>query len=345
MSDVELNSSSQLAFGKEQNHVITIVRVMAMWMIIGCHVSSWLAIPFLAMALNVGVYVFLLISGMLYAKKPIPDGIRFVKRRWLKICIPMYYLTAFLLVLNIFTTNNGIIEAIPIYLLNLQGIEFIVSGLHPCQINGLGHLWFLTVIMLCYFLLIPVKKIEKKLSNRPVLISFIFLILFAADILAVYTIKVQLSYFIVFFLGYIIGCCTEEIKNRAYLLYTISMFFAIIIRLLCRFYADGTIIYNDLVVPFAHTVLAIWIYKTVRFVAQKVSRIVNVCAKSNLVVWMEKGSLYFYMTHYMFLVGPLYVNRLPFSIIVQLMVFLGVTFLSGIILQYISEKTVCRIIS
>lgn len=174
MNNTEFNSTSSSGFGGKQNHVVTIARVAAMWMIIGCHISSWLAIPFLAQILNVGVYVFLLISGILYSKKTIPDGIRFFKQRWLKICFPMYYLVAFLIIFDIFYAKTEAFMSIPTYLLNLQGTEFIISWLHFSQIGGLGHLWFLTVIMLCYFLLIPVKKIEKNF----VIVLYSFLLYF-----------------------------------------------------------------------------------------------------------------------------------------------------------------------
>lgn len=72
----------------EKNLSITITRVISMLMIIVCHLLSWLDISFLAMILNVGVYIFLIISGILYSNKSIDDAVFFIKRRWEKLCIP-----------------------------------------------------------------------------------------------------------------------------------------------------------------------------------------------------------------------------------------------------------------
>lgn len=345
MNSAGLNCTSPAISVGKRDYVISVVRVIAMWMIIGCHISSWLSISSLAMVLNVGVYIFLLISGILYAKKSISDSAGFIKNRWLKLCIPMYYLVIFLLFFNLFSLKTDVLKTIPTYLFNLQGLEFIIPRIRLYQMNGLGHLWFLTVIMLCYFLLIPLKKSEENIRNWSTYIPLIFIILFLASIFLAYTIKVQLNYFIAFLLGYMIGKHTFKVTAPKYLVSTLCMIFAMMIRLLCKNYADGTIMYNDLVVPFTHIVLAFWIYQTVQFTAQCAPNIMKFCSESKAINWLDRSSLYLYMTHYMFLVGPIYVNMLPFSKPIQLLFFLIGTFASGIALRYISEKTIHRISS
>lgn len=49
--------SKDLSKGK-RNDAVGITRVISMFMIIGCHVFSWLEINSLAMILNVGIYIF-----------------------------------------------------------------------------------------------------------------------------------------------------------------------------------------------------------------------------------------------------------------------------------------------
>ena len=63
----------------KRNYTVGITRVVSMFMIIGCHVFSWLGINSLAMILNVGVYTFLIISFILRrydkaSEKAIVDG-------------------------------------------------------------------------------------------------------------------------------------------------------------------------------------------------------------------------------------------------------------------------------
>lgn len=54
---------------------------------------------------------------------------------------------------------------------------------------------------------------------------------------------------------------------------------------------------------------------------------------------MDGLSLYVYMTHYMFLVGPFYINVLPCSKAVQLLSFAVGTLISASFLKLLSQKT------
>ena len=73
-----------------KNNAISVIRVLSMMMILLCHLFMWLNIDMLAMLFNVGVEVFLLISGYLYSNREIGAPIEFIKKRWIKICIPLY---------------------------------------------------------------------------------------------------------------------------------------------------------------------------------------------------------------------------------------------------------------
>ena len=52
-----------------KNYSISILRVVGMFSIVFCHFFSWLGFSFLSQFLNFGVYLFLFISGFLYANK------------------------------------------------------------------------------------------------------------------------------------------------------------------------------------------------------------------------------------------------------------------------------------
>lgn len=328
----------------KRNYAIVILRAMAMLMIIGCHLSSWLGINFLSMILNVGVYVFLLISGMLYSNKQIENGFTFLKKRWIKLCIPMYYLVLLLLIYYLLNFNFDTIKAIPTYLLNLQGIGFIIHGIDLIQLNGLGHLWFLSAIMMCYVILLAVKKIETSQfwnSNIRVWAAFSFLL--CVDIIATYTIELQLHYFIAFLVGYTIGKHNNKLSRKKYIVATFGMICAMATRLIARKYFDGTILYNDLVVPFTHIILAIWIYGTIQFLFQKKPNITKAIATNSIMRWLEQRSMYLYMTHYAFLVGPFYISNLPLPRLMQIFTFVIVTTVSAVLLQTLSEKTICWI--
>ena len=217
---------------REKDFSIMVVRVLGMLMIIGCHLSSWLNLNVLAMVLNVGVYIFLLISGILYSKKSIENVFVFVKKRWLKLCIPMYILAVFLSFYNLINGRIEEIKAFPIYLFNIQGIGFIRAGLDMPSICGMEHLWFLSVVMICYFLLIGAKKFKTdKLEGNVKCVYFLFICMVLITILGAY-VRMQLCYFLTFFVGYAIGNYDKIYSCKQYYLTTFVMVCAMILRLL-----------------------------------------------------------------------------------------------------------------
>lgn len=148
------------------NNEVSLVKIIAMFMIVGCHLSQWFGMNMLAMMLNVGVPIFLFLSGYLYANKNIGTAKSFVKKKFLKICIPTY--TAFLIVciINILVYQKSFLNLTYVYLLNLQGIGFLFNGLQLPYIDALGHLWFMSIIFINYLILIIIKKYESTIKFK-----------------------------------------------------------------------------------------------------------------------------------------------------------------------------------
>lgn len=319
---------------EERDWTISLTRVAGMLMIIGCHLSSWLGINTLAMILNVGVYVFLLISGMLYANRGIGNYQAFLRKRWAKLCIPMYYLLFALVGYMMLAHSTGIVKSIPIYLLNLQGIDFILPIKNMLHVTGMEHLWFLTIIELCYIAIVIVKYRKIDVHTTSVFLVFILL-----DVVLAFK-GISLQYFLTFLIGY---SMSKELKNTEKMKYaqiSCCMVLAMVIRLLGRRYADGTILYDNIIVSFTHIVLAVWIYQTIALFFNLCPKASESLVKSRTMCWLEKMSLYLYMTHYMFLVGPFHISKMNVYKPIQILFFGVFTTLSAIILRLVSEKTV-----
>lgn len=262
-----------------------------------------------------------------------------MKRRYLKLCIPMYVMAFFLILYNVCNQNVEVLKSIPTYLFNLQGVEFVIYGFHLPYINGLEHLWFLTVIMMCYLALPVVKKMERyKYWETKNIVIAIMAVLFVISTAFSYLANVQIYYFIAYFIGYLIGKDGQKLTKRSYALTTVTMIFAMAIRILMQKNLDGTILYNSIVVSVTHIILAIWIYSTIRFVSEKLPNLMRNLSQSKLISWIENLSMYLYITHYMFLIGPFYVNDYSVSRTIQLVWFFSGTLLSACLLKYITEK-------
>ena len=134
-------------FVMKRNYSISALRLFALALIVSCHVcqfyeSAW------AWYLNVGVDLFLLVSGYLYGVRDIEHFPTFMWRRILKIGVPFC-------VIVIAFYGALWVRGEPFTSLAIARSLFGVS--FP---KGLGHLWFVPCILICY-LLLPYFQILK----------------------------------------------------------------------------------------------------------------------------------------------------------------------------------------
>lgn len=148
------------------NPAISILRVFSMTLIVFTHYLSWEKINCFQIS-TVGVSIFLLISGFLYGMRNIVDKKEWMEGRVKKVLVPFWILSLFLVIFLFINSDYLLaVKTFFVSLLNLQGlnallkISFSVGNMH---ISGLGHCWFLTIIMLCYLLVCLIKqtKIER----------------------------------------------------------------------------------------------------------------------------------------------------------------------------------------
>ena len=129
-----------LSITSKKDYSISIIRFIATVFIVTCHFMQyydyWAAWWF-----NVGVQIFLCMSGFLYGKKDIFDPLGFIKKQALKILIE-YYIVLFIAIgLQLIIVP----EAITLKLI-------IGSLLMGATLKGGGHLWYIPYILLCYIL-------------------------------------------------------------------------------------------------------------------------------------------------------------------------------------------------
>jgi fucose 4-O-acetylase-like acetyltransferase len=137
---------------------ISMVRLIAMCFIIACHMMQYMGWE-LAWWLNVGVQIFLCISGYLYGGKPVKDDIGFYRKSFSKLLLDYYVVVIPVIGIYYFFANESItVESAKAMLLLYD------------TISGGGHLWFVSVILLCYFLTPFYGKlfdsVEKKSTGR-----------------------------------------------------------------------------------------------------------------------------------------------------------------------------------
>lgn len=129
------------------------MRIVAMLSIIICHLFQSLQMYEYSSIFNVGVQVFLLMSGYLYGHKIISNVKVWYFKRWVKIVFPAFVLLICLLPLYFALSHDSLKwYHLPVYALNLQGFKVITERLGGISINGMQHLWFVTAILVAYFI-------------------------------------------------------------------------------------------------------------------------------------------------------------------------------------------------
>ena len=133
----------------KKNYAISCARCIAMCLIIICHIMqrdkfvtiiNGASIQW-AFWFNVGVQMFLFISGLLYGKKEKIEPIVFYKKVFPKILIDYYIFIGIMLVVIHFSP-----------LMKIDNKDIISLLTFSKTIGGLGHLWFIPTILFCYLL-------------------------------------------------------------------------------------------------------------------------------------------------------------------------------------------------
>lgn len=312
-----------------KNFSIQYLRVISMLMIVLCHIVQQSTNPYIQITsqfFSVGVFIFFAISGFLYGGKKLDNGENTYKswyiNRWQKVLWPFYIFLIFLLLIYIILQKPIELKNWLFQFLNLQGLEIYV--------NGAEHLWFLTILAVCY-LITPLLNEWKKQKIR--FSYIILLVLWIMVCVSTYFINTQLGiyliYLIVYILGYILGYKKPQIfSNKKRILLCAAVVFAVCVRLLTRFLWDGTPLYNVLCVGITQSVISISML--LLFLSFKFREV-------KLINFFDSISYEIYLVHYMFIVGPLHIIGITGNLALDSLAVIGVSIVSAFLLMKASK--------
>lgn len=162
---------------------ISFIRSISIVLVIICHIMQSLGLE-LAWWFNVGVQIFLCISGFLYGKKDVGEITAFYSRRVKRILIP-YYLVY---------VPYGLLQLV--FAKGVFNFDSFVRGLVVNDtLTGAGHMWFVATILLCYVLTPLLEAYRNRfVTNQKSLLMFTFC--FLADYSMTFTI--QRGYVVIF---------------------------------------------------------------------------------------------------------------------------------------------------
>lgn len=307
------------ALSISQSNSISIIRVMAMILIVSCHITQGYDQQ-IAFILNVGVQLFFLISGFLYGKVEISSAMDFYKKRVVKIYLP------FIIVVLLFAGVYAIFgiehvswrQLIP-YAFNLQAFAK--------AIEGFNHMWFLSVIMICY-LVTPIAKYL--LKNKPYL--FVSLLVIASMIEFVFVQKMYsiAAWIVLYLFGMCMGCFDTKKVNAVTIVAS-----GVILAILMVFFRLSRLtdpMWAHFYSVWLHCVLAIFLFGVLYAILTKIDVKLPKCLQ-----FVNNISYEVYLVHHILILGPLSLLFLTPSKTINILLILMITFVLSYALNQLTN--------
>ena len=320
----------------KRDYKISIIRILAMIAIVLCHIfqSQQMNIAFW---LNVGVQVFLFMSGFLYGKKNIEDTWSWIKRQFSKILIPYYIYVLIILLLYIISARN---------VLTIKNIISLICCLPIFPLPaGLGHLWFIPVILICYLMTPLLQKLLKQKSG----INKLFFIVAIIGIVEIFSYLIgignNIRNIMCYVLGYLLSSFLDTNKKEKNILSISIIILAIIFNSIKIFIIPSN--YNIILSMFLKIILDnshILLGSAIFIILYKLLELMEKHLRPwilKIINEVDKNCFYIYITHHIFILGPLAIinltNNLLFDIIIVLCCIVVTSYLLGLLTNLVKK--------
>lgn len=272
----------QQGITQSESAAISYLRVLAMLSIVACHFLQSLGSHW-AWVFNIGVQVFLLMSGYLYGHKQIGNWREWFGKRFVRIYIP--YLLFIVAIIPVYAVARMLsIKNIFVYLLDIQGV---FGG----GVKGLGHLWFMTAIVLCYAIT-PLLQWSRRWAK-----GLIWLVVLLAAVVILY-LPVQrsiASWFVLYALGYYLAIVDRKAKWTLGIL-TVFVF----VWLLSRFDWSALMQMSSAYSMSFHMAGAVIVFLTGLLVA----RLIGQVSVPKVIRTLDRYSFQIYIVHHVLVMPP-----------------------------------------
>lgn len=296
-----------------------------------CHIFQYYQSE-IAWWLNVGVQIFIAISGYLYGQRKINDIISYYKHRFIKILIP-YYIVFLVAGIVQFLFEHD----------RFRWFSFVGGLFCRTTIEGGGHLWFISLILMCYVItpLLDIYK-QKYISDLKSLISFgIVSIIIASITFGLFSSASALSpaWISCYIIGYVLGIASknEIIKMRwffslfmilsllgngiqCYIDYYKRLEFSGIISILYGYFQN-----------FNHVWLGVFLFLSLKLILDKCKK------KKNIILNItDKYSYEVYLVHQFLILGPFSLMKVTSIAVVNILIIISLIISFAWVLKKVS---------
>lgn len=285
-----------------------------------------------------GVPLFFFISGFLTGLKEKVDK-KWLKKRAIRILTPFYiWVLPGMLILWLVQSKNVSIQQFVFLITNMQGLNYVYwrSELYEAVV-GFGHLWFVTIIMLCY-LLVPL--VEKVMERRKRKSKWIFVMGVVIIVIQPFLTEMgfQVSYIVTFFIGYMVSKLKYKVTKKIFALLTLLCTVVTLLRFLLMYVADGSNYYDRYFALLSASIIGIWIFTAVFFIASVLPKVVHKFANNRGIAFLSAISYEIYIVHCWFLEGKWQISYYIKNPLIANGMVIMLTFIFASLLHYLAKK-------
>ena len=313
---------------KNKDIAFSAVRITATIMIFLCHICQYYGY-FLSWWLNVGVQIFLTLSGYLYGKKRIEEKKKWLIKQFLKIYIPYILLVSIMIIVYFFLfTDLFDINKFIIHIFCLQGIYGSLPNLY--------HLWYITYILVCYML----TPIMQKTFKKNYYLS-IFLYVLVVFLLCILSKKLEFLWIINYIIGYAMGKSDllYKLTGKKIILMMIIVIIISWVKIaiqdfnLNSFEAILCMIYGY----FEHISLGLFLFLLIYYLEKKL-HFIEKLAKFLPIFIIDNLSYEIYLIHQIFILGTFSILMMSKNIILNYTLLIIVVFFYGVFIKLFGKK-------
>ena len=278
----------------KKDYSISFCRLLAMVFIITCHILQRdnvvtdvgkIQIKWAAW-FNVGVQMFLFISGYLYGRKGTLNTAKFIKSSTLKILVDYYIFATIVIALYVIS------PVVTVSKIDLLGLYMFLP------VEGVEHLWFVSTILICYLLTPILKAILDEVQNNNDLFFWVNVVgllvvvhLFHARFLAS-----DRAWTNCYILGMVYSYLEKRKRENRYCFYimiSMGIVLLLITQLLCDIYSITT--HYNLILQYGHVFLGVGLV----IVFRKIFSIIRSTGYGGAILdWSDQYSYDVYLVHH-----------------------------------------------
>lgn len=309
-----------------KNTTISLIRLLSMLMIIFCHILQGLGSRF-AFWINVGVQIFLFISGFLYGNKKIEDINSFYKKRILKILLPYSIFSIIVCLIEYVFLNKK--YSFSLILGNVLGFGGLIG-----TYSTITHTWFISYILFCYFILPLLYKLFN--DNFYENLKTFIIISLLLQLLQYYLIlKMHACWIINFILGYFYSKSCKDRKDAKKINILIFFLFLIVMPFAIIYQESLSVdlpyimnLFSKYIINYGHVLLGSVIFIILYYVFNNIQ-----IKYSRILKFSDKYSYYIYLVHQLFILNSFSLLFYTKYLIINIFLIFALSILSAIILK------------